>query len=65
MPETFRRTPMLTAAEVAEWLAIDRGRVYRMHKSGQLEGLRFAGALRFDPRAVAALIDGRPADRRD
>jgi excisionase family DNA binding protein len=52
--ERFRHA--LTAAELAELLAVSRITVFKLAKAGRLPCFRIGTCVRFDPRAVATWL---------
>jgi excisionase family DNA binding protein len=53
----------MTAGEVAGFLAVSPITVYKMAKAGRLPSFRIGTAVRFDPRAVAEWLQGKPTHR--
>ena len=53
------REPLWTAADVARFLNASQSYVYKAAEAGKLPCVRIGGMLRFDPRAIQALVDGR------
>ena len=49
----------LTAAELAELLAVSRITVFKLARSGRIPSFRVATCVRFDPRAVAQWLRQR------
>jgi excisionase family DNA binding protein len=49
-------TRLLTLREVAQYLRVHPGTVYRLVKKGQLRGLRVGSDFRFDLRVVEDFI---------
>lgn len=58
---TDERPPsaLMTVAEVAHGLQVDRATVYRMHDRGELPFVRFGGSTRIPRTAFDALITNR------
>ena len=57
------RTRLLTLREVADYLHVHPGTVYRLVKKGQLRGLRVGRDFRFDSRVVEDfIVKGGTAD---
>jgi excisionase family DNA binding protein len=52
-------TPLMTAAEVAEWARISRWSVYRLAEIGRIPHMKIGSSLRFDPVAIQAWIADR------
>ena len=50
----------MTAGEVAGFLAVSPITVYKMAKAGRLPSFHVGTAVRFDPRAVAEWLRGKP-----
>ncbi len=46
----------LTAAELAQWLAVSRITVFKLAKAGRIPCFRIGSCVRFDPRAVATWL---------
>jgi excisionase family DNA binding protein len=46
----------LTAAELAQWLAVSRITVFKLAKAGRIPCFRIGTCVRFDPRAVATWL---------
>lgn len=51
--------PLMTIAAVSAWLNVSPATVYRLCASGKLPHIRVSNAIRIDPDAVAAYIEGR------
>jgi excisionase family DNA binding protein len=57
LPEQIERIPhALTAAELAQWLAVSRITVFKLAKAGRIPSFRIGTCVRFDPRAVATWL---------
>jgi excisionase family DNA binding protein len=57
------RTRLLTLREVADYLHVHPGTVYRLVKKGQLRGLRVGRDFRFDSQALDDfIVKGGTAD---
>jgi len=54
------RTPLLSTAQVAEWLALSVPTVRNLVRSGQLGAYKVAGKWRYQEEAVAELLDRSP-----
>jgi len=48
---------LLTIDQVAEKLAVKRGTVYNLMRSGDLDYIKIRGATRFTPEAVSRFVD--------
>jgi len=46
----------LTAAELAQWLAVSRITIFKLAKAGRIPCFRIGTCVRFDPRAVATWL---------
>jgi excisionase family DNA binding protein len=54
LPDEIERIPhALTAAELAQWLAVSRITVFKLAKAGRIPCFRVGTCVRFDPQAVA------------
>jgi excisionase family DNA binding protein len=54
LPDQIEKIPhALTAAEVAQWLAVSRITVFKLARAGRIPCFRIGTCVRFDPRAVA------------
>jgi excisionase family DNA binding protein len=56
MLEQLRNTPLLTTAEVAKMLKVNRSSVYRWAQEGDLPFVRFAKTIRFKEEDVRKFI---------
>jgi excisionase family DNA binding protein len=54
LPDQIERIPhALTAAELANWLAVSPISIYKLSKAGRIPCFRIGTCVRFDPRTVA------------
>ena len=51
------KSDFYTTKEVAAKLKLSAATVARLERSGELQGTRFGGSLRFSAQAIAALIE--------
>jgi excisionase family DNA binding protein len=51
------REPLLRVDDIAEWLDVDRLRVYELARTGLLPAVRLGRAVRFSPDAVRRFIE--------
>jgi len=49
--------PLLSAAQVAHWLGLNPGWIYRLAKNGDLPSVRFGKRVLFDRRAIATIVE--------
>ncbi|CAN5824322.1 hypothetical protein BH23GEM6_BH23GEM6_25930 [soil metagenome] len=50
-------TPLVDATKVAEWLGVDRYRVYELARTGVLPCVRLGKTMRFAPERVREFIE--------
>lgn len=48
--------PLITAAELSQWLGIRRQQVYQLRRDGILPYVEVGRAIRFDPVAITAFL---------
>ena len=60
-PTTPPAEGLWTAADVARYLQASRSWVYQKAEAGLLPSMRIGGLLRFNPEAVRAWVQGKPA----
>jgi len=54
LPDQIERIPhALTAAELAQWLAVSRITLFKLARTGRIPSFRIGTCVRFDPQAVA------------
>ena len=54
LPDQIEKIPhAITAAELAQWLAVSRITVFKLAKAGRIPCFRVGTCVRFDPQAVA------------
>jgi excisionase family DNA binding protein len=57
LTDQIERIPhALTAAELAQWLAVSRITIFKLAKTGRIPCFRIGTCVRFDPRAVASWL---------
>jgi excisionase family DNA binding protein len=57
--ERLRRMDrFITAEELSKLLAVSSVQIYRLARAGTLPSVRFASSVRFDPKVVAAWLQG-------